>query len=106
MMRKFILFWAGAALAFAQQFTISTFAGGAPPTTPAPAANVGIGQPRRVALDRNANVYFSAGNSVFKLSTAGVVTLVPGNPAPGHFRGGRPPRYRPPHHPAARRAAA
>jgi len=90
MMRKFILFLAGAALACSQQYTISTFAGGAPPTTPAPAGNVSVGQPRRVGLDRSGNVYFSALNSVYKLTSGGVLTLVAGNSRAGYSGDGGP----------------
>jgi len=90
MIRKAILFWAGVTLAFSQQYTISTFAGGAPPTTPASAGNTGIGVPRRVAVDKQGNVYFSASNSVFKLSTGGTVTLVAGNARAGDSGDGGP----------------
>ena len=54
--------------AAAQQYSIATVAGGANPATPVPATSISIGQPRRITLDSQGNVYFSAGNSVFKIS--------------------------------------
>ncbi len=52
-----------------QGFTISTFAGGAPPPTPAPAATASIGTPVGVAVDAAGNVYFATEQScVFKLN--------------------------------------
>jgi trimeric autotransporter adhesin len=78
-MLRFILLLAGGSLAFAQQYGVTTIAGGAPPATPAPAGSVSIGQTGRVATDSAGNVYFSGGNSVFRMSTAGTLTLVAGN---------------------------
>ena len=76
--------------AMAQQYTISTFAGGAPPATPVAAANTSIGQPRRIATDGSGNVYFSAANSVFRMDTNGVLTLVAGNSRAGFSGDGGP----------------
>ncbi len=70
-----------ASAGFAQQYVISTLAGGAPPATPAQ-ANISIGQPRRVFVDGTGNVYFSSLNSVFKLSGS-TLTLVAGNSRAG-----------------------
>ena len=58
MLRFSILLLAGTA--FAQQYTISTVAGGAPPATPVSALNASIGQPRKLALS-GGNLYFSIG---------------------------------------------
>ncbi len=81
----------GASLAFGQQYTISTVAGGAPPTTPATAIGVSIGQPQRATSDKAGNIYFSTSNHcVFKLSTAGVLTLVAGNARAGFSGDGGP----------------
>jgi uncharacterized protein (TIGR03437 family) len=88
-MRKFILLLAGATLAGAQQYSITTVAGGAPPPTPASAANTTIGQPRRATVDGAGNVYFSAGNSVFKM-TGGTLTLIAGNSRAGFSGDGGP----------------
>ena len=68
MLRFSILLLAGTA--FAQQYTISTVAGGAPPATPASALNTSIGQPRKLAFS-GGNLYFSSGNSVFKIDASG-----------------------------------
>lgn len=81
---------AGNAVAFAQQYTISTAAGGAPPATPAPAANVPLGPVERVASDGAGNLYISALNSVFKLTPGGTLTVVAGNSRPGFSGDGGP----------------
>ena len=73
---------AAAPALLAQQYAISTVAGGAPPTTPAPSTSSAIGQPRRVTVDSKNNVYFSSGNSVFKMSGS-TLSLVAGNSRPG-----------------------
>ena len=78
-----------ASTAFAQQYTISTVAGGAPPTTPVPALNTSIGQPRKVATS-GSNVYFSSGNSVFKIDGSGTLTLIAGNSRAGFSGDGGP----------------
>jgi uncharacterized protein (TIGR03437 family) len=79
----------GAAV-FAQEYSITTVAGGAPPATPAAAASSAIGAVGRVTLDTAGNVYFSAGNAVFKISTGGTLTLVAGNSRPGFSGDGGP----------------
>jgi uncharacterized protein (TIGR03437 family) len=88
-MRNFLLLAAGAMLAQAQQYSITTFAGGAPPPTPASATATPIGQPRRTAVDSAGNVYFTSGHSVFKM-TGGTLTLVAGNSRPGYSGDGGP----------------
>src|SRR3954454_202207 len=87
MLRFSILLLAGTA--FAQQYTISTVAGGAPPATPAPALNTSIGQPRKLAV-AGGNIYFSSGNSVFKIDGAGSLSLVAGNSRAGFSGDGGP----------------
>ena len=82
-MLRFILLLASGSFAVAQQYTISTVAGGAPPATPVAATSASIGQPRRVTLDKAGNVYFSSANSVFKIGSGGVLTLVAGNSRAG-----------------------
>ncbi len=81
MLRFSFLLMAGAS-AFAQQYTISTVAGGAPPPTPVAALSTSIGQPRKVLLS-GSNAYFSSGNSVFKIDGSGTLTLVAGNSRAG-----------------------
>jgi uncharacterized protein (TIGR03437 family) len=71
---------------------ISTYAGGAPPPTPAAAMTVHIGWARGVAADGAGNVYFASAdlNSVFKLDNNGIVTRVAGNSRPGFVGDGGP----------------
>lgn len=64
--------------AFAQQYTISTFAGGAPPPTPAVALDLAIGEVTGLVPDQFGALYFIARNSVFRLDRDGMVTLVAG----------------------------
>ena len=78
-----------AGTAFAQQYTISTVAGGAPPATPAAALNTSIGQPRKLVFS-GGNLYFSSGNSVFKIDASGSLTLVAGNSRAGFSGDGGP----------------
>jgi len=89
-MLKFLLLLEGGTLAVAQQYTIATVAGGAPPTTPAPAGNVAIGQPKRTAVDSAGNLYFSSGNSVYKMSSSGSLTVVAGTSRAGFSGDGGP----------------
>src|SRR5436305_408432 len=73
MLRLSILLAAGAT-AFAQQYSISTVAGGAPPATPASAVSTSIGVPHKLMV-AGSNIYFSAGNSVFRMDSGGTLTL-------------------------------
>jgi uncharacterized protein (TIGR03437 family) len=75
---------------WAQQYVISTIAGGAPPPTPAPAPTASIGDPTRLATDAAGNVYFSALHSVFKVDAGGTLTRVAGNSRPGNSGDGGP----------------
>ncbi len=75
--------------AAAQQYAISTVAGGANPTTPATATAISIGQPRRVAVDSKGNVYYSSINAVFKI-TGTTLALVAGNSRAGFSGDGGP----------------
>jgi uncharacterized protein (TIGR03437 family) len=75
--------------AAAQQYSISTVAGGANPATPVAATSISIGQPRRAAVDSQGNVYFSSFNSVFKIA-GGTLSLVAGNSRPGFSGDGGP----------------
>ena len=89
-MQKFALLLVGASLACAQQFSITTIAGGAPPATPAAAASTAIGQPRRLTGDSAGNIYFTAGNAVYKMTSGGTLTLVAGNSRAGFAGDGGP----------------
>jgi uncharacterized protein (TIGR03437 family) len=84
------LVWLFGAAAFAQEYSISTAAGGAPPATPTPATGTTIGAVRRVTTDASGNVYFSSGHAVFKISSGGTLTLVAGNSRPGFSGDGGP----------------
>src|SRR5271157_293376 len=77
-------------VALAQQYSITTVAGGAPPSTPAVAAGTTIGQPNRVMVDAAGNVYFSSLNCVFKMDGSGNLTLIAGNSRPGFSGDGGP----------------
>ena len=88
MLRFSILLLAGVT-AFAQQYTISTVAGGAPPATPVTALSASIGQPRKLAI-AGSNLYFSSGNSVFKIDASGALTLIAGNSRAGFSGDGGP----------------
>ena len=67
-----LLFLSSAAAA--QQYVISTYAGGALP--PAPASDGSIGAPMGIATDATGNVFFVSPilNSVFKLGPNGMLT--------------------------------
>ena len=83
-----LLLLAGAT--WAQEYVISTVAGGAPPTTPAAALTVSIGAPSGVATDSAGNVYFLSLNCVFKLDKDGDATRVAGNSRAGYSGDGGP----------------
>ena len=82
----FISFFLASA-AFAQQYVISTFAGGVPPQTPALANTISIGDPPKVAVDSAGNVYFGSLHSVFKVDATGTLTRIAGNGRPGNTDG-------------------
>jgi hypothetical protein len=78
-------------VASAQQYVISTYAGGAPQATPVPGMAVSIGWPKGdVATDAAGNVYFASDNCVFKLDTNGFLTRVAGNSRVGFSGDGGP----------------
>ena len=75
---------------WAQQYVISTIAGGAPPATPASAAAASIGDPTRLATDGAGNVYFGSLHSVFKVDAGGTLTRLAGNGRAGNSGDGGP----------------
>ena len=75
---------------WAQQYVISTIAGGAPPATPAIAPAASIGDPTRLATDAAGNVYFGSLHSVFKVDAGGTLTRVAGNGRAGNSGDGGP----------------
>ena len=76
--------------AVAQQYVISTYAGGAPLPTPAPAVEVAIEAASGVATDATGNIYFANADSIFKVDPSGVLTRVAGNSKPGYSGDGGP----------------
>src|SRR5205814_10021973 len=78
------------ATAAAQQYVISTYAGGAPPPTPVRGVDAPFGAALGVAADAAGNVYFPSLNCVFKLDGNGVLTRVAGNSRAGYSGDGGP----------------
>src|SRR2546421_660384 len=76
--------------AFAQQYVISTIAGGAPPPTPLPALRTSSGDPAGVAVDNAGNVYFASLHSIFKVDTGGTLTRIAGTGRAGNTGDGGP----------------
>jgi uncharacterized protein (TIGR03437 family) len=76
----------------AQQYTISTFAGGGQLPTAGPAIGVAIGTPAGIATDSDGNVYFanSSQNRVFRVNTSGTLTLIAGDARAGYSGDGGP----------------
>ena len=76
--------------AYAQQPVISTFAGGAAPSTPAVATEASIGDPARIAVDGAGNLYFGGAHSVFKVDPSGNLTRIAGIGQSGYAGDGGP----------------
>jgi streptogramin lyase len=72
-----------AAACLAQTYVISTVAGGSPAGTPNSASAASIGAPQYIALASDDSAYFTTGNTVFKLSTDGLLNRVAGNSRAG-----------------------
>jgi hypothetical protein len=66
-----------ASFVFAQSYTMSTFAGGAPPPTPIGATDLALNPGGASAA--NGNLYFTSANTVLQLDSAGVLTRLAGN---------------------------
>ena len=71
-------------LGWCQSYTISTYAGGVPPPTPAPGVSASIGKPGGISTDAAGNVYFTSDNCVFRLDQNGVLTRIGGNSRRGY----------------------
>src|SRR5690349_2713826 len=84
------LLLASGTAASAQQYVISTIAGGAPTPTPVAGVNANIGQTYAVATDAAGNVYFISDDCVFKLDQNGVLTRVAGISLDGYSGDGGP----------------
>ncbi len=74
----------------AQQYVITTVAGGAPVPTPVAATSGPLSQISGVTADDAGNVYFTGNNCVFKVNPYGVLTLGAGNSSPGYSGDGGP----------------
>ena len=70
----------------AQQYVISTIAGGAPPPTPGAAITASIGSAYGLATDASGTLYFTSSNCVFKLDKTGVMTRIAGS-GRSHYSG-------------------
>jgi hypothetical protein len=81
-----------ASIAAAQQYVISTYAGGAPSPITAQALSVGIGDVENLATDSAGNVYFASStlHAVYELDPKGVLTCVAGNSRAGFSGDGGP----------------
>jgi uncharacterized protein (TIGR03437 family) len=77
-MTRAVLFFLFSVAAFAQQYVMSTFAGGAPPVTPADAATVSIGDPPRVTVDAFGNTYFGSLRSIYRVDRTGSLSRIAG----------------------------
>ena len=69
---------------WAQQYVISTIAGGAPPPTPVAALNASFGLAWGVAAGPDGNLYVSGDNCVFKVDLNGILTRVAGTSRLGY----------------------
>ena len=78
--------------ATAQQYVVSTVAGGAPPKTPVAGVSLSLGTVWGVATDGAGNAYFASSdlNSVFRLDPSGLMTRVAGNSRAGYSGDGGP----------------
>jgi DNA-binding beta-propeller fold protein YncE len=74
----------------AEEYVISTFAGGAPSPTPVPGVEMPLGALQSVATDAMGNTCFIASHCVFKLDQNGVVTRIAGTGRPGYSGDGGP----------------
>jgi uncharacterized protein (TIGR03437 family) len=92
MMRSAGLWFLTGGALWAQQYVISTIAGGAPPATPAPGLSISIGEVESVTTDAAGNAYFTSPflNCVLKLDQSGVVTVIAGNSRRGYSGDGGP----------------
>jgi uncharacterized protein (TIGR03437 family) len=74
----------------AQQYVISTVAGGAASPVPIAANQASVGDPPRVAVDGAGNIYFGGNHCVFKVDSSGTLTRVAGTGRSGYSGDGGP----------------
>jgi len=84
----FCIFTAGSICA--QEYVISTYAGGPLGSRPLPALDAAIGQPQALTADAHGNVYFTSLSSVFKLDSSRILTRIAGNTRGGYSGDGGP----------------
>src|SRR5262249_34810623 len=84
----FCIFTAGSICA--QEYIISTYAGGPLASSPIPALDAAISQPQALTSDPRGNIYFTSLSSVFRLDTSGLLTRVAGNTRWGYSGDGGP----------------
>lgn len=68
----------------AQQFIVSTVAGGGAPPAQAVAARTSVGSVTGLTVDANGNLYLSAENCVFRIDSEGEMTRIAGNGRVGY----------------------
>src|SRR6516164_7526479 len=85
-----IAFVALPAALLAQQYTISTVAGGGAPPNAVPATSVRVPVSAGVALSRTGDAYFSSADSVMKVDSKGILTRVAGTGQYGYSVDGIP----------------
>ena len=74
----------------AQQYAITTVAGGVPPASGTLASQASIGDPPRVAVDPSGNVYFGSLSSVFEVDRTGTLIRLAGTGRRGYSGDGGP----------------
>src|SRR5271156_4079215 len=85
-----LLLGLGSSYLRAQQYTISTVAGGGPlPASPA-ASSVALGYPYAIAADSRGNVYIAIAYAVLKMDPTGALSAVAGAGTPGDSGDGGP----------------
>jgi uncharacterized protein (TIGR03437 family) len=90
MLRALALLFLLSGASVAQQYVISTLAGGMPPLTPAVATGVSIGDPPRVAVGPSGSLYFGSLQCIFKVDSTGALIRVAGTGRSGVSGDGTP----------------
>jgi trimeric autotransporter adhesin len=73
-----------------QHYLISTFAGGTPPATPAPADKASLPFPMAITTDSAGKTYIVSSHSVFQVDANGILTRIAGNARAGNSGDGGP----------------
>ncbi len=88
-MKLLVSFWTASAI-LAQQYTISTVAGGGVIPTPAVAANTALPDTSSIAVDSAGNEFAISWNLVYRIDPNGILTLVAGTPREAGLGDGGP----------------